>query len=105
MNGLIPVKEQTITAPTIYPDSSNAVNNTRFNVSGENISSYEDQADFSLDNDTIEKTFLSIHPSGAIAIFEEQLRQLKCADRPTDKYVEKLIDLKKKLDTLIIEWV
>ena len=73
------------------------------NVSGSAITPSE--YEFSLSDNLVEKGFISSHPSGAICLFEDRLRKLKKDNKPTEEYIEKLVDLKKKLDTLIIEWV
>ena len=73
------------------------------NVSGSAIK--QSECEFSLSDNLVEKGFISSHPSGAICLFEDRLRKLKKDNKPTEEYIEKLVDLKKKLDTLIIEWV
>lgn len=103
MNSLIPVKEQTITAPTLYSDSNAAIkNNTYINISGGTI---QLPVDDDIKHNYVDETFIAAHPSGAIAIFEDRLNALRRNRYQTDSYLEKLNNLKKKLDALIIEWV
>ena len=103
MNSPIPVKTQTITAPTNYLANNAAIkNNTYVDTS---CCTIQLPVDDDMKHNYIDETFIAVHPSGAIAIFEDRLNALRRNGYQTDSYLEKLNNLKKKLDALIIEWV